>query len=324
MPGSPDVYERIFPTIARLIEHTDPSIRRGGLASLAALGQNEPRKTLDIIQSVDIGTDAVLAQTLCEVVTALALGHEDAVTNEDLKQLLKKLWSVTDISDHDVNHFLVLASHRVPDDVVDLLIGRAKRSDNVLDSSFIALPYIGFHENLEGLRQSARYPDYLRRVRDLTLAQSSRYNFSLLELYGELSFNYDNVGLDVLREWFSSGDELKLHTVGRIVSYAPPNFVFKEEDFATALLNAAHGIGDECYEKISGNLYHSSVGGGRPFIAEHPFARDAQQLDSAKLSLRRYRVGTPAYRFYHMLVESTERRIAQRIEREEQFRSEHL
>lgn len=324
MPGSPDLLEKSFPTIARLIEHTDASIRRGGLASLAALGQSELRKALDIIQSVDIGTDAVLAQTLCEVVSAFASAQDDAVTDEDLKQLLKKLWSVTDISDHDVNQFLILASRRVPDDVVDLLVWRAEHSDNVQDSSFTALPYIGFHESLEGLRQSARYPEYLRRVRDLTLAQTSRYNFSLLELYGELSFNYDNVGLDVLREWFGSKEELKLQTVGRLVSYAPPNFVFKEEDFAAALLNAAHAKGEECLETISGNLYHSSVGGGRPFIAEHPFARDSQQLDSAKLCLKRYRVGTPAYRFYNMLFQSAERRLAQYMKRKEHIRSDNL
>ena len=305
--------------IRALLDHEDLRVRSMAIWSLGALAEAHQRVALDLTNGVDLAGSSALASQLCWLFFGgwgIPFGE---LTTNDLKVILSKLEEVPDIEDFPINDFLVKASERDAVAVVGLLLKRIARSDNEkLD--YHALPILGFNRRLTGLTTSPEQQSLLREIRDASLKPGWAAQRSIPQLFREVSSNFESeTSLNVLDEWINSGDPARIESAARLVSGAPPGFVFKHVEFAANLLDRAHTANAGCYRSVAGNLMNCAMLGTRSGTTGHPMPQDVVIRDQATAVASQLDAGSPANRFYAALTESAEKSIRDDMLRDEEL-----
>ena len=72
----------------------------------------------------------------------------------------------------------------------------------------------------------------LREIRDASLESGWTVEYWIPQLFREVSSGFaSDASLKVLGEWINSGDSAVIESAARLVSGAPPGFVFKHVEF---------------------------------------------------------------------------------------------
>ena len=305
--------------IREFLTHEDLAVRSLAIGSLGALAESQQEVAIDLAKDVDLGGSDVLASQLCRLFFGgWGIPFSD-LTADDLKVILSKLEEVPDIEDYPINDFLVKAWERDAVAVIGLLLKRIRRSDNE-KLEFRALPILGFNRQLTGLSTSPDQENLLREIRDASLGPGWAVEHWIPQLFREVSSSFDSVAsLKVLNEWINSGDPAMIESAARLVSGAPPGFVFKHVDFVENLLERALTADSGCYRRVTGRLVGCAMSGTRSGTAGQPMPQDVAIRDQASLAADRLDPGSPSHRFYALLAESAERSIRDDLLRDEEL-----
>ena len=305
--------------IREFLNHEDLAVRSLAIGSLGTLAESRQRVAIDLAKAVDLGSNDVLARELCRLFYGGWGIPFSELTADDLAVLLSKLEEVPDIEGHLINEFLVKASERDAVAVVRILLKRIKRSDNE-KLEYRALPILGFNRQLTGLSASPDQENLLREIRDASLGSGWAVKHWIPQLFREVSSNFQSVaGLNVLNEWINSGDPAMIASAARLVSGAPPGFVFNHVDFVANLLERALTADYSCYQRVTGRLVGCAMSGTRSGTAGQPMPQDVAIRDQATAVASQLDAGSPAKKFYALLAESAERSI-----RDDRLRDEEL
>ena len=305
--------------ISEFLNHEDLAVRSLAIGSLGALAEAHQRVAIDLAKDVDLGGSDVLASQLCRLFFGgWGIPFSD-LTADDLKVILSKLEEVPDIEDYPINDFLVNASERDSAAVIGLLLKRIRRSDNE-KIEYRALPLLGFNRRLTGLSTSPDQETLLREIRDASLESGWDVERWIPQLFREVSSGFESVAsLKVLGEWINSGDPTMIESAARLVSGAPPGFVFKHVDFVANLLERAHTADLGCYQRVTGRLVGCAMFGTRSGTAGQPMPQDVAIRDQASLVADRFDPGSPSHRFYALLADSAEKSIRDDLLRDEEL-----
>ena len=305
--------------IREFLNHEHLAVRSLGIGSLGALAESHQRVAIDLAREVELGEGDVLASELCRLFDGGWGIPFSELTADDLKVLLSKLEEVSDIEDYPINSFLVKASERDAVAVIGLLLKRITRSDNE-KFEYRALPLLGFNRRLTGLATSPDQENLLREIRDTSLKPGWAAEYWIPQLFREVSSNFESgASLKVLNEWVNSGDHAMIESAARLVSGAPPGFVFKHIDFVANLLERAHTVNAGCYRNVTGRLMGCAMSGTRSGTAGEPMPQDVAIRDEATAVARQLDAGSPANRFYASLAESAEKSIRDDLLRDEEL-----
>ena len=305
--------------IRGLLNHEDLAVISLALGSLGALAEAHQRVAIDLAKDVELGDSDVLASELCRLFNGGWGVPFSELTAEDLKVLLSKLEEVSDVEDYPINNFLVKASERDAVAVIGLLLKRITRSDNE-KLEYRALPLLGFNRRLTGLATSPDQENLLREIRDASLKPGWDVERWIPQLFREVSSNFESgASLKVLDEWINSGDPAMIESAARLVSGAPPGFVFKHVEFVANLLERAHTANAGCYRSVTGRLVGCAMFGTRSGTAGQPMPQDVAIRDQATTLASQLDAGSPANRFYASLAESAEKSIRDDLLRDEEL-----
>ena len=305
--------------IRELLNHEDLAVRSLGIGSLGALAESHQRVAIDLAKDVELGDSDVLASELCRLFNGGWGVPFSELTADDLKVLLSKLEEVSDIEGYPINNFLVKASERDAVAVIGLLLKRIARSDNE-KLEYRALPVLGFDRRLTGLATSPDQENLLREIRDASLKPGWDVERWIPQLFREVSSNFESgASLKVLDEWINSGDPAMIESAARLVSGAPPGFVFKHVEFVANLLERAHTANAGCYRSVTGRLVGCAMFGTRSGTAGQPMPQDVAIRDQATTLASQLDAGSPANRFYASLAESAEKSIRDDLLRDEEL-----
>ena len=306
-------------TIRELLNHEDLAVRSLGVGSLGALAESHQRVAIDLAKDVDLADSDVLASQLCRLFFGGWGIPFSELTIDDLKVILSKLEEVPDIEDFPINDFLVKASERDAVAVVGLLLKRITRSDNE-KLEYRALPLLGFNRQLTGLATSPDQENLLREIRDASIKPGWAAEYWIPQLFREVSSNFESgASPKVLNEWVNSGAPAMIESATRLVSGAPPGFVFKHVEFVANLLERAHTVSAGCYRSVTGRLMGCAMSGTRSGTAGQPMPQDVAIRDQATAVANQLDAGSPANRFYASLAESAEKSIRDDLLRDEEL-----
>lgn len=301
------------------ISHPDFGVKRLALIALPALAQPQPRAAVALALKADVGQNDRLADELCGMFTRQAGGIDPALlTDADVDAVLTKLEAISTLDDHHVHQFLAHAAKRRPQGVVALLLNRIGREDLQPGGGGRALPFDGFHLQLQGLVDSDQYQQFMRVVRDRMLGAKGADRFWLPRLFKELSLNFSPASLQVLGEWVTSGDPGKVEVVGSLVSEASPNFVFEQVGFVTTLLDRASKAGNTCHRRVLCALGDSAKSHSKQGVSGRPFPEDIALRDRAAGVAKSLTPGTPIRRFFEYLNKYAEAQIRDQSLRDEE------
>ena len=305
--------------IRELLNHKDLAVRSLGIGSLGALAESHQSVAIDLAREVELGDSDVLASELCRLFDGGWGIPFSELTADDLKVLLSKLEEVSDIEDYPINSFLVKASEQDAVAVIGLLLKRITRSDNK-KLEYRALPLLGFNRRLTGLATGPDQESPLREIRDASLKPGWTVEYWIPQLFREVSSNFESgASLKVLDEWINSGDPAMIESAARLVSGAPPGFVFKRVAFVVNLLERAQTANAACYRSVTGRLVGCAMSGTRSGTAGQPMPQDLAIRDQATAVASQLDAGSPANRFYASLAESAEKSIRDDLLRDEEL-----
>ena len=305
--------------IRELLDHEDLRVRSMAIGSLGALAEVHQRVALGLAKDVDLAGSDVLASQLCQLFFGGWGIPFSQLTADDLKAILSKLEEVPDIEDYPINDFLVKASERDAAAVIGLLLSRIRRSDND-KLGYNALPVLGFNRRLTGLATSPDQENLLREIRDASLESGWTVGHWVPQLFREVSSGFgSDASLKVLDEWINSSDPAMIESAARLVSSAPPGFVFEHVDFVENLLIRAHAFSYENYRRVGGSLMSSALTGTRSGTPGQPMLEDVTIRDQATAVASQFDAGSPAHRFYASLTESAEKSIKDDLLRDEEL-----
>src|SRR5262249_15360277 len=146
-----------------LLGHKDADVKRLGIFAAQRIGKEHSAQVVEALRLVDLGEDSQLASALCSIFDERYGVPPSALTDTDIKLFLAKLFPVLAL-DRQVCEFLALAAIRLPDEVVEFLLHRARlnwrfdvnRSELPFDDDLIPI--------FKGLKESEALPRLLGKV----------------------------------------------------------------------------------------------------------------------------------------------------------------
>lgn len=306
-----------------LLRHTSPKVRLAALRSLKSLAfDGEVDPVLQHAPRTRVGDDTEVADELFSLFDA---GHgidPKCLSEEQIRALLEKLKSVSQLDKHWIRSFVDHASRRTPEVVFDLLIHRLELAPD---------REVGYHtigpgrieelqspETLKGLRESENYEDMLREVRSYLLNEDVS-SFMASNLFLSLSNGLDEIGLEVLTEWIESGEEERIKAVCRVLHKVAYDFVLENPDFVQDTLERTKSYGREMLENIKGALYSAAMTGSRQRGPHQPAPKDVRLRDEGRNIANDFPAWSEAHEFYKELSQRAEQRIEQDLRRDEEL-----
>ncbi|MDI3485932.1 MAG: hypothetical protein PWQ50_1152 [Methanolobus sp.] len=311
------------PIIEQLITNSDVKIRELAIKSLACFSDGLRNEAIDFVLNVDIGENETLADIYCGI-----FAYEESqfgvyigdISNEMLDFILNKLLYVKifDSNMHGLIEFLTYCSNKIPEELVDFLLERIDLVQDYEVNTFRPLPFRICNEGLSGIQSSANYEDILRKVRDYSLKENVS-TFWLKQLFAYISGDFCSKCLDILDEWISSNDVNKIKIVGLFLSEAPSDFIFKNSDYVSNLLENAQRIDLDCYTDVRSNILYPVFYGARSGVPGKPFREDEEPRDKSSELLEKYPKGSLMWDFYNYIFERANSSIKRTLDRDEEM-----
>jgi len=305
--------------LKKLLSVENKFSKKLSIGSLGRLAKHKPKIAKDLLLTVDLGDDGVLASEFCAQFDKKYCLDPDILTDDELEQALCKLEKVKSIDDYHVEEFINYASGRLPLVVVELLLTRvdlAGKGEG--DEKYQPLPY-STRQLLKGFSKSKHYRDVLRKVRDKILGRGWQIKFWVPKLFKLISNNFDPIGLEVLLEWVESKEKSKIEGVAIIIESAPENFVFVNSEFVSKTLSVASRYGDDFVKVIKNALSHSTVFRSKHGTPGQPMPEDVELKEKSEVMLTKYPVGSLEYDLYKSLNEHAEKEIEDQLKRDQEL-----
>lgn len=298
----------------------DLNLRKVAIKSLDILALSERRLGIDIaLNMVDVRDEAELAEELCLIFNVDWGIPLDDLTGDQLNSLIHKFERIQRIEKYHICNLLSYSSKRMPYSVLQLLLNRIKLIEECPDTGrfdYDPLPIGRFDKNIViGFKECVEYENILRILRDFALEHKRNHWISSLF---KASSDFDPVSLEILNEWVRSKDNEKVEAVSNLLRDAPSDFIYKQVDFVSNLLECAYHIGDESYRNVCNDLHNSVTNDGYSCSRGEPSPKHVWISQQAFEILKQCNAGSPAYRFYNYIKKSAEMVIQRELKDDEE------
>ncbi|MNG03873.1 hypothetical protein D3C84_869710 [compost metagenome] len=134
--------------------------------------------------------------------------------------------------------------------------------------------------------------------------------------------DYDELLLDLLLGWMSSGSQAHAMLVARILRESQPIFIYDHPKFIRNILNAAELIGEEALDAIRSSIESSVYSTVRGGVSGEPFPEDVRQEQHCMKMLEALSRVEPAFELYDGLLRRARDAIARQRKSKEAFEDE--
>ena len=245
-----------------LSQHPDRNVRSDALTGVGTIGRSEVYReaAIELALAIDIGTDGNLAEDLSRVFHPSGL-HPDGLTPAQVRAILWKLVPLGDLDVHDqsyhLSEFLNWACRNHPELTFEFVIARldeaaALRLNSTEWQSYDAVPDPGIQAKFHALSHTARYAEFLERVRDRMVIEGHDAHELTRVFWSIGALDVDT--LSVIDVWLRCGDQAKFEAVLRLIRSGPEDLAFLFPYFAVHVLRCASEFGDDMIQEAIDSL----------------------------------------------------------------------
>jgi hypothetical protein len=237
----------------------------------------------ELVQTVNLQGDVALTSGVSELWVMRRSYGLPALNAEAAAQLLAKLVEVPKLDDHrgGSGELIAALAGVAPIPVVDFLIDRTRREASNRtrygDPGYVqydAVPYHGWPEVWQALKDSTQYPAVVRRLRDWLADVRDELVDETVDLVRNVVW-WDAELEAAFREWIEGGDGERLKAMAPFLQGISPTFVLEHRAFVEDLVAAAARAGTEVERTVVTALREGGSRGLRPIEA-----RPMGQLDA--------------------------------------------
>jgi transcriptional regulator with XRE-family HTH domain len=267
-----------------LVRYPDPAeiVPAAALGATRLIAESHPNLAIELVTSVLTGRNTGLA--LSEL--AMSFGPNGQFAWERLAKrhknaYLDALSATESLETFEIGGFLAMLSLQDPTALISLLTTRVEAVEaGANPGSYTALP----HRWPVPLRFRDRddFPDLLRQVREWIAGGPDsiwrRYLGS--EVFQTVAGPFDIQTRQVIEEYLSEPDEIKINAVSTILRSAPRALIW-DADFIGRCLRAADECGAASLATMQNALHASAFTGMHSAVPGQPYPQDVEQRDTA-------------------------------------------
>ncbi|WP_219061981.1 helix-turn-helix domain-containing protein [Pseudomonas sp. UMAB-08] len=238
-------------------------------------------------------------------------------------ELLEKLEVLKKLDDYWVQAFLASSIKEDPAAVVALVKARLIEATRRNDWSYEPLSKER-NENSLRLMSLEAGPRLIRELLDWALNEPAdtrgvqRFGEAISGLCGD----YDELLLDLLLAWMSSGSQTHARLVARVLLDSQPTLIYDHPKFIRDILNAAELIGEDALADIRSSIEASVHSGMRGGVPGEPFLEDVRQEQHCVKMLASLSRAEPAFELYDELLKGARVAIARQRKSKEALEDE--
>lgn len=238
-------------------------------------------------------------------------------------ELLEKLVVLKALDDYWVQAFLASSIIEAPAAVVALVKARLIEAMRRNDWSYEPLSKERNENNLRLMNVQAG-PRLVRELLDWALNESAdtrgmrRFGEAISGLCGD----YDELLLDLLLAWMSSGSQAHATLVARVLHESQPTLIYDHPKFIRDILNAAELIGEDAVDDVRSSIVASVGSGMRGGTPGEPFPQDVRQEQHCMTMLQSLSRVEPAFELYDTLLKGARMAIARQRKSKEALEDE--
>ncbi|MEZ0108768.1 transcriptional regulator with XRE-family HTH domain [Catenulispora sp. EB89] len=288
--------------------HADPHV------SAAAVGATRYLRTSHPDLAVDLVFAALPSGGLSEAVWLFKPELNGTLSWAQLPEhrknaVLQQLTEIPELEHYTIAQLLAYIAGEDPEAVIEVLQNRVQTAEQGRPDRFIPLPHTPWATM--PFRQSDRFPDLLRRIREwLAAAPTSPWRqFLGADLFRLVAGPYDDQVLDIIAEYTNNPDPVKMRVVATMLSEAPRGLIW-DINIVRHVLRTADRCGQDSLNAVQGALAGAAARGGRNAAVGEPFAEDVEQQTRAQALAASCLRGSVEEQFYTALAESAGRAIA--------------
>lgn len=239
----------------------------------------------------------------------------DAITSDQIKAILDKLFEATTLNDYWVQEFIKRCLNRHAELVIDLLKRRLLHCSQTGNWSYVPLPY-GPYLNVDfDFMTIPSSTLWLLDLLDWAEGHFDDYLFS--KRFGDtlsgLCPRFSDEFVETLHDWTLNGGENRLAVTSTILREADNDFVFRHETVVRSLTIHAHSFSKDAVEMVTGALYSATVSGMRSGSPGQPFPEDVELQKKSNDVLGRIPRFDPTHTLYTYLAKHAETQISQQL-----------
>jgi hypothetical protein len=285
----------------------DRTVAVSGILALHRFPVAARPELFEILDDISIEGDGVVADWVCQLFEGPNAVPLEDVPKSTMGRLLEHSIMISDIARHaSVQDVLAWLVANDPERAASFYVARIGRSSALPAEERGEYRPVSFQQGGRAWpvrAETAQGERALRRIRERASTGGAAELRWLALLFAHLAAQYSDAVPVALDEWMKTPQMSEMLITARLLEHMNREFVFAQEQFVVALLEAAEAVGGETSDRVSGSLTASAVRGGgfRP-IGESA-SEDGALRDKALATSQRYPAGSPARCFYERLGE---------------------
>lgn len=308
--GRDELNQEEFDILCALAKHSDQHIRSSLIRVVHYISSKYLDKAIKLVSLIEFGDSLQVASEVFSVFGKHGVIKLEDLSSDEIEKMWQQLKIVSSIDDHSIMEFLLEASEKNPDKVLELLKGRIEYGE--VHSEIKDFNELPFH--WDGNFQFREHPNFNQLLRDIRdwMAERPDSWVRMMEgakLFQNVSGEFDDIVIGVLEEVLYSGTDGQLEAVSYILREAPKNLVLENPVFVERVLEIANNRGGDKLRNISFSLISAVENGVRSGTLGEPFQADVEQKEKALRIAESLVPGTLVEKFYRTLAESAERNM---------------
>lgn len=300
-----------------LVVHEDPHVRRLIVGAAWMLGEDHKDLAGDLVTSVQFSDSELLAADVTMLLAYRGTVSWKQLSEPQMVNLFNQLHDCPSMDDYHITQLLAEISAEYPDLVLQLLIRRVERSEQVdCPPRYQPLPY-QWNRNLQ-FRATGDFERYLRYVLNWIAENPRTWARGELgaEIFAAIADQFDDSVLRMLSQAMNSGSVEQLLAVSAVLRTVPRNFTWTNNGFVSDALRVAQRYGSQYVHVIGGALHSATTSGIRSGTPGAPYAEDVEQHKMAAELAASFPAGSIEREFYSTLASAAEFQVKDEIERD--------
>lgn len=256
--------------LSSLLSSDNLTIKGDTINSIGRIASQKPDLMKPLILNVDIENNLELAKRLYGKIGTTHGLPSDYLSNNEVELLLKKLVTIPEISDYEIESFLAMAFKHNPLAVIQFLLDRIRYKNINTLHNYTPIPYQDAYKFFVSLPEPEIYSHILRQVRDKIFdGECERYFIPILfhalsmvkngessksSYYKDDNLTFSSTSLEILNEWINSEDAEKIRGASCLLLEAPRSLILEQVDFISNLASKAYEISRDCFLSVLQNL----------------------------------------------------------------------
>ncbi len=321
-----------FEIIAKLLSNASGNVRYLVIHGLRRLRDAEPvsqrlqlqRRGIEILLRVDFLGDPNLAEAVFESVDSDFGIPPDLISDEQLKEILRNLLSMSEIKDQSFHfsRFLRYVANRDAKQLLKFLMARITRAAERRGEpgGYMPVPF-GFEDLFAGIKDSSAHDDLLSIVVSELSNSEGTKRYWLTQLFVIVAAGFGPATLRLITR-LSCQQEQRAEAyaiIAALLREAPDDFIFANDEMCAVILEHSRTISPEVYNRVRAALWSSTQSTGFSRSPGEPSPVHESIRNRANEMALKYSRRLPVADFYRELAAQAQAMIGELLKSDEEL-----